>query len=268
MKKIDNLNLPNIALWEACLSQMKKGRRERFQSQEMAFSQEFNTYDNKAKKQKLYEILPILEDWKGFSEKELKALYKSDVIKKCDSKAREIYDTLKQLNGQKCPYCGGIGSIETIDHYLPISDYPLFAVCLSNLVPTCRDCNFNKRDNTFVNYHQQTLHPYFDKSHFFQEQWIFAKRIADDELSFFIQCPESWSINDKKRVENHVKQFDILRRYGIVSTEEISNLIDTRNKKFGKDENMLREHAREKLSILEDSYFPNHWRLITLQAFC
>ena len=61
-----------------------------------------------------------------------------------------------QLNS--CPMCGGTG-VAALDHVLPKSDYPEFAIFSFNLVPTCDACN-RRRSSKGAKFH--FVHPYFD----------------------------------------------------------------------------------------------------------
>lgn len=45
-----------------------------------------------------------------------------------------------------CPLCE-INLVNTIDHFIPQTDYPLFAVHPRNLIPSCDSCNKHKSDN-------------------------------------------------------------------------------------------------------------------------
>ena len=43
-----------------------------------------------------------------------------------------------------CQYCG-VGKPKSMDHFLPISDYPEFAVLAINLIPCFKDCKEKKK---------------------------------------------------------------------------------------------------------------------------
>lgn len=61
-----------------------------------------------------------------------------------------------------CPLCGGLGA-RTIEHHLPQSNYPEFAIFGPNLIPSCNACN-GKRGATAngPGVKINTLHPYYD----------------------------------------------------------------------------------------------------------
>jgi 5-methylcytosine-specific restriction endonuclease McrA len=75
---------------------------------------------------------------------------------------RTVYDTIFNSSPHGiCPLCGQ-GKVFTLDHYLPRSRYAHFATLPANLVPSCRDCNFAKREQFPSAKGEQTFHPYFD----------------------------------------------------------------------------------------------------------
>lgn len=60
-----------------------------------------------------------------------------------------------------CPMCGSLKS-GTVDHFLPKTDYPEWAIFSKNLVPAC-DCNVKRRsDVRGTSFFQRVLHPYYD----------------------------------------------------------------------------------------------------------
>ncbi|WP_148667195.1 HNH endonuclease [Bradyrhizobium amphicarpaeae] len=71
---------------------------------------------------------------------------------------RQMRDSTEHL---VCPMCGSMHS-GTLDHFLPKSVFPIFALFSKNLVPACK-CN-SKRNDVYVGATQaeRVLHPYFD----------------------------------------------------------------------------------------------------------
>ncbi|SCA56748.1 Putative phage protein (fragment) [Candidatus Terasakiella magnetica] len=96
--------------------------------------------------------------------------------------AKSIYDEIMVAAHGKCPFCGGIGHPETLDHYLAKSNYPQFSVLPANLVPACRDCNTGKGHIRAQNAEEQVIHPYFDDNKFFVEKWISAQVIHSSPI--------------------------------------------------------------------------------------
>ena len=58
---------------------------------------------------------------------------------------RKYYDKIKAIpKYSKCPFCG-VGIVSTLDHYLPKTKYPTYALTPVNLIACCADCNKNKK---------------------------------------------------------------------------------------------------------------------------
>lgn len=60
-------------------------------------------------------------------------------------------------NVSKCPYCA-IGQSETLDHYMPKSNYKALALCRLNLIPMCWNCN---RKKGYTKPYIEFIHPYY-----------------------------------------------------------------------------------------------------------
>jgi 5-methylcytosine-specific restriction endonuclease McrA len=136
--------------------------------------------------------------------------------------AREIYDELK-IAGRICPLCAH-RDVETLDHQLPKSLYPLLAVVPSNLVPACRSCNTLKSDAAPSGAHDQTLHPYFDDIS--KEQWLFARvhEVAPACVSFYVKPPSSWDEVLATRVRWHFQMFGLAELYGNQASRAMTSL--------------------------------------------
>lgn len=101
----------------------------------------------------------VLNDVNGIDKDVMKGLYKKFYAK--DSKFRkELY----KLTPRSCPICDaewGYAS-HTLDHILPESKYPQFAVTPLNLVPTCYRCNHSKSTTVGTQENQGVINPYFN----------------------------------------------------------------------------------------------------------
>jgi hypothetical protein len=144
--------------------------------------------------------------------------------------ARAIYEKVKVSAGGKCPLCGGIGHVRTLDHYLPKANFPLYSVLPANLVPCCRDCNSEKL-NAFANQKaDQTLHPYFDHDRFFQERWIQARVIPTSPpvVEFFVATPAAWHPEDRSRVAAHFLEYGLGDKFSVEAAADLPETIRTR----------------------------------------
>lgn len=201
----------------------------------------------------------------------IKKLYPSYFAK--DKKpARGIYDAIKNEASGACPFCGGLGFPENLDHYLPKRQFSQFSLLPLNLVPACRDCNMGAKGQAYaVNAEEQTIHPYERTPHFFDDQWIYARyeTTQGDETSafiYYVKPPENWSDSDKNRVRFHFDTFDIGRKYAVRAAQElpfIFSQIQALSRK-GASYNDIKESLF--LPVINSSPFLNQWKRCMYEA--
>lgn len=145
-----------------------------------------------------------------------------------------------------CPYCT-IRVVKTIDHFLPKSDYPSFSITPANLVPSCRDCNTDKKISYPTNTNDQTFHPYFDKVD--NECWIKAELRQTEPLSFqyHVIRPAGWNDIKFDRACSHFKGYSINQLFSNEADRELRGMQNQFKMLNSKDRNLLKVH-------LEDSY--------------
>lgn len=191
--------------------------------------------------------------------------------------ARRFYE--KIINNAKnpnirCPFCGGIGEPNELDHFLPKSDFGYYSIFPYNLIPICKDCN-QKYKKTFypTEKNNQLIHPYLDNDCFFNEQWLFARIILDADditlttVKFYVNPPHHWSDDKKGKVAFHFKKFDLDRRFSTRSIDYLSDLIDEIIK--GKENHRNIEYfISERLDTVIDNsrYHINSWKKSLYQA--
>lgn len=144
--------------------------------------------------------------------------------------ARHLYDAIKVTSNGKCPLCGGVGHVRTLDHYLPKANFPLYAVMPTNLVPCCRDCNSEKLNAFSQVRENQTLHPYFDHDRFFANKWIYARVVPSmpPVLEYFVMPPEEWHDDDKSRVHAHFADYRLAEKFSVEAAADLPETIQTR----------------------------------------
>jgi hypothetical protein len=75
-----------------------------------------------------------------------------------------ILSLLRDRTLQFCPSCGEEGTPNTLDHYLPKSAFPHFAITPANLTPMCDICQQVKGERVLDDEDRRIyLHPYFDE---------------------------------------------------------------------------------------------------------
>lgn len=141
-----------------------------------------------------------------------------------------------------------MGTVTTLDHYLPKSIYPLLSISPLNLVPCCSDCNKNKLSEKPKKSEDEALHPYYDDVE--DLIWLQAQIVnilPDPEFEFFV----SDSVIDpilKIRIAEHIQLFKLDYLYNLQSIEEFFNIEHNLKK-------LYRETSIEEIKeFLHDAY--------------
>lgn len=165
----------------------------------------------------------------NLSKENLVVLYDKGVVKSKGS-ARKTYDDIKIAAHDECPYCGGVGELGSLDHYLPKARFPAYSVLPSNLVPACDVCNKGMGSNFPTDPNLQPLHPYFDSQHLFDEKWTAASIGQETPIvvNFNVAAPGHWSAKDKSRVAQHFDDCNLTERYRSRVWSELAPLISQR----------------------------------------
>lgn len=157
--------------------------------------------------------------------KDMVYLYENKLLDK--TKGRHIYDEIRSLpSNSRCSFCG-VRVVATLDHYLPKSKYPLYAVTPYNLIPSCTDCNGLKMGEIINSELDLLLNPYFDDVQ--SEQWLFC----DIEYRFGGWIPKYYTKEipvftemQNKRIANHFKVLELDTFFGIHGVNVIEIYID------------------------------------------
>lgn len=159
---------------------------------------------------------------KNFSGKEMERVYNGTFVK--SQKTRDAYAQLKKASvNDICPLCGQ-GTVRQLDHYLPITGFPVYGLTTVNLIPACSDCNKNKSTHTPSTAGEQTIHPYFDDID--NEQWLFAEVVEKIPAAvvFSVRAPRTWNDVQAERVKTHFRIFKLGALYATHAAVEITNM--------------------------------------------
>ncbi len=239
----------------------KQGLPEKIIEIENTLISHCKLYEIKASHQELFEFSPTnLGDDEIITGRvtkgELKKLYTQYLVGET-KKARRIYDSL--INQQEiCPTCG-FGHVKALDHYLPKSKFPCFAILPFNLIPSCTDCNSKKSNDFATSKNKQPMHPYYDSHNFTTEQWLFAKvqEAVPVSVQYYVDPPDSWTDTDKERVQAHFKDFELSLRFSIQAGVELSTPAVPSYIKG--DSLMIKRHLQEKFDQ-EFNLHKNSWK--------
>ncbi|MCS6177126.1 HNH endonuclease [Shewanella baltica] len=205
-------------------------------------------------------------------------LYENNLRDK-DKPARDYYDALLVSSGERCPFCGDIGQTKNLDHFLPKAHFPEFSVMPLNLVPSCRDCNMGEKGQAYATVEDdQAIHPYVDKDIFYQEQWIYAEYIDEDDgaVVYYVQCPAAWSQEEKNRAKNHFNNLNLAYRYSLEAGKHLSEVIDQKNAFvdviLGFNPQATTQAIKDAFvnanlqPVINSRQFSNHWKKVMYQC--
>lgn len=243
------------AVFETCVSMVRDATlRKKLMAIRSTVMAESQDYATKATVGQLYKKAPHDKVGKVPAD-ELVKVYTQRMVPK-DSKGRVVYDRiLSQPAHGRCPLCG-IGTVNTLDHYLPKTSFPVFSVTPINLVPACTWCQGTKLEYRPKTDGGQLLHPYFDDLD--GDIWLTAEVVPGTPAGFRFSAnpPQHWSTADKKRVTTHLRQ---LRLSFLFSSNAGSRLAEIRLRlaKLFDDagpmqgQSAVRAHLQEELVSIE-----------------
>lgn len=202
----------------------------------------------------------------GFvSRKEMERVYNGTFVK--SSRTRSTYAKLKKACvNDICPLCGQ-GTVHQLDHYLPITSFPVYGVTAINLVPACSDCNKYKLIHVPANAGEQTIHPYFDEVD--NEQWLFGEVVESTPAAvrFAVNSPDSWDVVQVERVKTHFRIYRLGALYATHAAVEISNMRHGLKRMAATPgfAERIGQHLRERAESCAEVY-KNSWQRATFQA--
>ena len=134
------------------------------------------------------------------------------------------------------------------DHNLPKSDYPCFAVSLSNLYPSCNNCNHLKSDkdlNYLLYYSNEPKNDLKFRLSTKEITLFQTNKIKENDLTINFDQGDS-KLNDVLCIdeiyENHIDYAaDLIRKHTIYTDSYISKLTSSFKGVFGNNEAMLNQ---------------------------
>ncbi len=144
------------------------------------------------------------ESYPGFTE-HMKKMYSERFTNSRYPNAYELYIKIR-TSQPYCPYCNFRSRFPSqIDHYLPKSVFPTFALTVDNLVPICSDCNKKKRNIVQIEKSKRIIHPYYDEFANKAFDYIGCEIIEENPIGFKFYIQKSDAIDDEQfqRLQTH-----------------------------------------------------------------
>jgi hypothetical protein len=274
MRKIKPPVFGDLDLFDACANEMDEGKRQIF-SDNRAYIQAAAVAFASQSVARAWCNLPRARHGHredliagALSKGDMMDLYDAGVVKS-KGRPRDIYDEILVSAHGLCPYCAGIGTARTLDHYLPKAKFPGLSVHPHNLVPACRDCNTDAGAGFTNLLESQPIHPYLDKDCFFLQRWVHAEVVRCEPvvIRFFASPPAHWPHVDQQRARQHFLDCNLKERFSSQVAGELSPLVSQRKSSLAVFTPVqFRDHLRV---IAEDeALLLNGWKRTMYLALC
>lgn len=266
MRKLPRPGIAAVSALKACASSIRDSDlKERLRKIENTVDDSEGVYAAYGEVAKLYRIKGTDNIDGLVTGDEMDRVYNNTFVKSV--KTRSMYDKIKKAcENDICPLCGQ-RTVFQLDHYLPISEFPVYGVTAINLVPACSDCNKLKLAHAPTAPGEQTLHPYFDDIE--QERWLYATvlEFKPAALTFSVVPPPTWDALKTERVSTHFRTFGLGALYATHAAVEINNMRHSLTKlSIGPDSaNAISAHLRERAESCAAAHL-NSWQTATFDA--
>ena len=206
-----------------CIKRVKdSGMRQRLMAIRPDIEAAEIDYIEKAENCKLY-LIPRMEMVGAVPGGELVKTYDARMARN-GQPGRLIYDQIKLLpEGNRCPLCDQ-RNVSTLDHFLPKTVYPVFAVTPTNLVGVCAECNRAKSALAPTNAAATLLHPYFDEVS--NQQWLFARveKMVPVAVTFHVISVDKWDDVLNARLAYQFKLLGLAELYSSQAAREVADI--------------------------------------------
>lgn len=210
--------------FDTCISKVKnKVLKARFTGIRQAVVHGSTLLNNCASAEELH-LIPQTDNVDGqVSKEEMVALYDGRFAGK-KGPGRSIYSALQLLpKDGRCPYCDH-RDVSTLDHVLPKTLFPTFAVTPNNLVGSCKDCNKAKLTAAPTSASDAVLHPYYDDLS--SAIWLRARVVEQQVCAvlFRAEPQPQWSDALNDRLSNQFTTLGLGRLYTQQAAREMSGI--------------------------------------------
>lgn len=219
IKPIDNV----IEVFMTCISNYSDiNLKTRLESVSNFIETSTISYDNKAMVNNLTSIPMINNVNTIITVDEMIKVYDNKLVKK-GQPGRIYYEKLRlSAKNNICPLCNQ-RTVTTLDHILPKSLYPTFAVTPFNLIPSCADCNKSKDRYSPNAPEEEILHPYYDNISNLQYLFALVEQTTPPSIIFYIKQSNPMNIIEQ-RLGKHFSLFKLNELYSSNAAEELSNI--------------------------------------------
>lgn len=250
------LQLPTITIskiWKKCFAEVVDfGRQANLTIAKSEVFRKSKKYKARGRLRQLYRFRPSSMVGETATKEDFYEMYNQ--LSKEGSTPRKLYDEIRATAHplDLCGYCRK-GAVDSLDHYLPKSRYPVFAITPANLVPACGHCNTKKSTKLPTSPSTQFIHPYFDD--FDAERWLFAELIEETppSISYFVSPPESLGPEVANSLHYHFDKLKLGKHYVGTACSALQDLGHELEFLEESGVSKIREHIERRADAVERS---------------
>ena len=262
MRMISPLPLTGREVRDACLPTMNPGPvKDRILRDLSSIEAEEDALYDAASRRALRSLAPaqfmpvVSRDMKKFYENRLRD----------SAPGGRIWRAILDIGGLRCPFCH-IAVPRTVEHSFPQSRYPRLTVEPLNLVPACRDCNFERN----VGHGSITVSPYFD-NWVADVPWLRAEVVdiaEPHDLRFYPERHRSFADDQWAALQQFVDDVDLARRYVDPAIQAFEGFAATlRLVDPHPTATVVKLALEDKIASSESAYGHNRWQTAAYHAW-
>lgn len=218
MISLDSPSMSPVEVFDACGSKVQHGLdRAAFSRARLSYASLPRSYNLLASGHRLhqYRSSPVGD----LTVEHHRRMYENHLV---GGASRPVYEQI--LVGSpsgRCAYCG-VGVAASLDHYLPLGQFPELSVLPRNLVPACADCNRSKGEFTPSKRADELFHPYFDA--WADEIRLTATPLFGEFISvrYSVVSLEGSNPMNAERATHHLERLKLDRLYRMNAMVELS----------------------------------------------
>lgn len=203
-----------------------------------------------------------------FLQTELQSLYNSDNALVNEIR-REVENLQPRAYRYTCQYCT-LEKPNTMDHIVPQSEFPEFAIHPKNLIPSCSTCNGYKGARWRVGNDKNLINFYTDQLPNYQylEVTIYKDQFGELNFRYQLKYPPGMNLNLYQLISRHFTKlhlFERMRKSAITDLTEFEDLIKPRYQR-GETRASLEATTIETCGSLRAALGLNHWKPVMMEA--
>lgn len=224
MKNLKNIPVDNLIEWYHNIVELKTDEGAKVMLLGLT-AQVDNRYEHYIERFTKEDIITISDSLFPKNHPQLLSCYKSEgsTLSSLKKEIRDLQDI--GIKGT-CQYCG-IGKPKSMDHFLPISEYPEFAVLAINLIPCCKDCNEKKKSYWKEEGMRGIINFYIDNIP--NAQFLFGEVHFNSNIpcvKFDLKNEEEIIDTDfYEIIKRHFKRLELLKLYNAEANDELDEMI-------------------------------------------